>query len=157
MKVLVYKEKPTQPIDSKSVKLLVKEFFLFHKLPHDEVSIYFVTTTSICDLHDQHFNDPSTTDCISFPMDSSSEDGYLILGEVFVCPETAFCYAEKHDSNPLHEITLYVVHGLLHLIGYDDLDVKCRRKMRQAEKDFLSHVATHHLWIKVREPMQFSQ
>ena len=58
---------------------------------------------------------------------------YSILGEVFICPAIAVEYAEKHQKNPLEETTLYLVHELLHLIGYDDLNPEDRKEMRKAE------------------------
>lgn len=99
----------------------------------DEVNIYFVDTPTICKLHEQFFQDPSPTDCISFPLDEEEGLPERHLGEVFVCPATAISYASQHQINPYEETTLYLVHGLLHLMGYDDLNAKDRKKMRQAE------------------------
>lgn len=101
----------------------------------DELALHFVETAEICRLHADFFNDPSTTDCISFPIDIDSEmgDEYRVLGEVFVCPETAINYAKEHNSNPYEELTLYVVHGLLHLLAYDDIEDEDRVLMREAE------------------------
>ncbi len=96
--------------------------------PHDEVSVYFVTTKQICSLHEQFFNDPSPTDCISFPLDTHH------LGEIFICPETALLYAKKHTLDPRKELTLYLVHGILHCLGFDDLTPKQKRTMRKKEK-----------------------
>ena len=101
----------------------------------DEVNIYFVDTPTICQLHEEFFQDPSPTDCISFPIDEDEEEEfpYRILGEVFVCPSTAIAYATQHQVDPYEETTLYIVHGLLHLMGYDDLEESDCHLMRQAE------------------------
>lgn len=98
-----------------------------------EVSLYFVDSSTICDLHQQFFDDPSPTDCISFPMDEDKQTEDRILGEVFVCPEVAIKYANQHQCDVYEEVTLYMIHGLLHLMGYDDIEEKERKKMRQAE------------------------
>ena len=98
----------------------------------NEVSITFVSEKEICSLHKKYFNDPSSTDCISFPIDSEYSE-YSILGEVFVCPKVAIEYATKHKNTPGKELTLYIVHGLLHLIGYDDISEKERKIMRKKE------------------------
>lgn len=107
-----------------------------------EISIHFVSKKEICDLHGQYFNDPSPTDCISFPLDEEEDEdnGYRILGDVFVCPEVAIEYAATHQTDPYEETSLYVVHGLLHLLGYDDIEDDDEAEMRAAEKRHFAHL-----------------
>lgn len=114
----------------------------------DEVSIYFVETEEICSLHQTYFDDPSPTDCISFPLDDENEFGYRILGEVFVCPATALLYAQKKSIDPYEEISLYIIHGLLHLIGYDDIEKKDRVQMRKAEARQMDRIKKLNLSLK---------
>lgn len=121
-------------INKSSVRALVVETLRFLKISYSEVAIYFVSEDEIKKLHEEFFDDPTTTDCISFPMDEE------ILGEVFVCPKTAIEYAKKRDLDPYEETTLYIIHGLLHLIGYDDLEEKERRVMRKKEKSCMHHL-----------------
>jgi probable rRNA maturation factor len=101
----------------------------------NEVALYFVDVKEISNLHEQFFDDPSPTDCISFPMDDDE-----ILGEVFVCPQVAIEYAQEHSLDPHQEMTLYVVHGLLHLLGYDDIEEKDIVVMRQAEQRHMQNL-----------------
>ena len=103
----------------------------------DEVAFHFVPASVICTLHDQFFDDPSITDCISFPMDKEAQAGFCYLGDVFVCCEQAVNYAHEHDLDPYREITLYIVHGLLHLLGYDDVQASDRARMRAKEKKYM--------------------
>lgn len=139
---------PVIPINVESVQRLVQEFARFHNISFDEASICFVDTAAICDLHAKFFNDPSPTDCISFPMDDLEETGYRVLGEVFVCPETAADYVSMHGGNLYEEITLYTIHGLLHLLGYDDIDESEEVLMRAEEARYLSYVASKNLWLR---------
>lgn len=87
----------------------------------------------MCDLHQQFFNDPSPTDCISFPIDDK------ILGDIFVCPKTAIDYAARIKKDPYPETALYIIHGILHLLGFDDLEAPKRRIMRKKEKQCMAH------------------
>lgn len=121
-------------------KRIVNAFFHFYKLSHDEVFIHFVTKGQIGKIHADYFNDPSPTDCISFPMDTDEEIGYKVLGEVFVCPAVAKEYAKTQNIDFQEEVDLYVVHGLLHLIGFDDLTNRDRKIMRQEETKFMNHL-----------------
>ncbi len=115
---------------------------------YDEVSIHFVDTKNISELHKQFFDDPTPTDCISFPMDDADSVGYRVLGEVFVCPEVAIEYSEEHGHDPYEETTLYIVHGLLHLLGYDDIEEKDVAKMRAAEQRHLASLKKRGLILQ---------
>ena len=115
----------------------------------DEVSIYFVTTPEICRLHNEFFGDPSPTDCISFPFDQEKEGGYFLLGEVFVCPQAAIDFVmtqgEELNEDCYRETSLYVVHGLLHLLGFDDIRGEDKMKMQQEENRLMKDLIEKNL------------
>jgi probable rRNA maturation factor len=115
-------------VPSSFVVSIVRIVLQLEKTSCESLSVYFVTEKRICELHQQFFNDPSPTDCISFPINKE------ILGEVFVCPRTALRYVKKHGGDPYREVALYIIHGVLHLLGYDDLEPSQRRVMRKKEK-----------------------
>lgn len=140
MKVSVSNRQRALAIDSKQVKKIVIEVVRFEKKTYDEVAIHLVNRETICALHADYFNDPSPTDCISFPLANIMERGYSMLGDVFVCPEEGLKFAHEHLLDPYDEVTLYIVHGLLHLMGYDDLEKKERAKMRSAERRHMKHL-----------------
>lgn len=146
--VLVNQSQTDLPISTKSVQALVKGFVAHADVFYDEVSIHLVDTATISSLHSQYFDDPTTTDCISFPMDDPEDQGYRVMGDVFVCPATAIEYAKNHQGDSYKEATLYVIHGLLHLIGYDDIEDEDREQMRAAEKHYLDFVEKKKLWLK---------
>lgn len=147
MDVHIYDQQSDLTISKPQVERLVKEFLKHEGVECDEVSIQFVDTAIICDLHDRFFNDPTTTDCISFPIDQDDDSGYRVLGEVFVCPKTAIDYAENHQSSPYHEVSLYVIHGLLHLVGYDDIG-ESEPEMRKAEDRHIKNLTEKSLLLK---------
>lgn len=130
----LYNDQKALPIPKRLISQIVKEVLTFLQVDCKEISIYFTTVKTISELHQQFFNDPTPTDCISFPIDQEH------LGEVFVCPSVAIDYAKKHDIEPLHETILYMIHGILHLIGYDDLDPVSKRIMRRMEKKCMEQI-----------------
>lgn len=136
MKTRCYDNQAFLKISPESIQLLVEKFLAFKQISTDEVILYFIDKKTISSLHEDYFRDPNPTDCISFPMDRPGEDsvGYHILGEVFICPEVAFEYAEKHNLSVYDELSMYVIHGLLHLLGYDDLSPSEEKIMREEEK-----------------------
>ena len=106
----------------------------FLKFSCEELSIYFVTEKQSSELHEQFFQDPAPTDCMTFPP-----------GEIVVCPSSAKEYAKKHNADALLETLLYVVHGMLHLAGFDDLDTTARKTMRKMEKKCIAYLDTQGL------------
>lgn len=70
--------------------------------------------------------------------------GYHVLGEVFVCPKVAVEYAKENGIPPEEELLRYVVHGLLHLIGYEDYDPKERARMKRKESACLKAILELH-------------
>ena len=148
MEVNVYNTQKRYPINLPSVQALTKEVITAQGRTCHEVTIHFVGTRRICSLHAEYFNDPSVTDCISFPIDSEYESPYSVLGEVFVRPETASCYVKKHGGLLYEEITLYIIHGLMHLMGYDDIAEADCIKMREREQFHMNNLRAHNLLLK---------
>ncbi len=148
MEILIENAQVDLPISTRSIKSLVKGFLAIAEVTFDEVSIHFVNSQAIAKLHEKYCDDPTTTDCLSFPMDSASEEGYRCMGDVFVCPATAIDYVKKHGEDAYKETTLYLIHGLLHLLGYDDIEEEDRQEMRAAETRYLNHIEKKKLWLK---------
>ncbi|MEI8300764.1 MAG: rRNA maturation RNase YbeY [Chlamydiota bacterium] len=136
-------------VSSEQVHQLVACILQKEQVTCDEVSIHFVNIEDICKLHEEYFDDPSPTDCISFPMDDLEDDSfYKILGEIFVCPDIALEYSQANLLNFEEELTLYVVHGILHLLGYDDIDEEDQILMRSKEASCMQLLQEKNLILK---------
>lgn len=134
-------------ISSLSVEATVSAVVSFEGKCYDSVSVVFVSEEESATLHLQHFDDPSPTDCMSFPMDFEETVGHRVLGDVIVCPKVACDYVAEHGGDSYEETTLYLIHGLLHLMGYDDIDERDRVKMRAAERRHLEHLQNQQLLL----------
>jgi probable rRNA maturation factor len=99
-------------------------------IPPGDVSLAFLTDAALAKLHRRFLDDPSVTDVITFEGDSLAGTA----GEVCVSVDAAARQAGAAGLTFAAELTLYVVHGLLHLAGYDDLSPARRRRMRAAER-----------------------
>ncbi len=97
--------------------------------PDGELSLAFFTDAVLADLHGQFLDDPTTTDVITF----EGEPAFGTAGEVCVSADTAAAFAQANGKVFAEELALYVVHGWLHLAGYDDLEPAKKRRMRAAE------------------------
>jgi probable rRNA maturation factor len=101
----------------------------FPPLPPGELSLVFLTDPALAELHQTFLDDPTTTDVITFEGDAALGTA----GEICVSADTAAAYARAHRRDFSAELTLYLVHGWLHLVGYDDLQPAKKRAMRRAE------------------------
>jgi len=97
--------------------------------PLGELSLVFLTDEALAKLHADFMADPTTTDVITFEGDAAV--GFA--GEICVSVDTSADFAKKHRRDFSEELTLYLVHGWLHLAGYDDLEPAKKRVMRRAE------------------------
>jgi probable rRNA maturation factor len=94
-----------------------------------KVVVALVDDRTIAELHERYLDVEGPTDVLSFPH-----------GEIVVSGDTARREAKARGIPPLHELVLYVVHGALHLAGYDDKTPKSRKRMRSAERRILSEL-----------------
>lgn len=97
--------------------------------PAGELSLVFMADAALAALHGRFLDDPTSTDVITFEGDPALG----VAGEICVSADTAAAYAREHDREFRAELTLYVVHGWLHLTGHDDLQPAKKRAMRRAE------------------------
>ena len=77
------------------------------------------------------------TDVITFPLD---EEKNKLTGEILIGVGVARRHAKNARHLLKHELTLYLIHGLLHLCGFDDMDPASRKKMRKRERFYLSRL-----------------
>jgi probable rRNA maturation factor len=105
------------------------------------LSVTLVDDEAMAELHLRYSKVAGPTDVLAFPLDDE-----LLLGEVVVSTDTAAREAKERGLTLLRETLLYVAHGTLHLLGYDDHRAADRRRMhaRQSEllESFLSARAT---------------
>ena len=103
-----------------------------------EIGLAIVDDAGIAALHDRWMGLPDPTDVITF--DLAGPGGAGLHGDIAVSAETARRVARDLGWQPRHELAYYVVHGLLHLAGEDDLDPAARRRMRTRERDVMAAI-----------------
>jgi probable rRNA maturation factor len=99
------------------------------------ISLAVVDDPTIHDLNRQFLNHDWPTDVLSFAL---QDDGSHLEGEVIISADTAAAAAAELGCTPAAEQLLYVVHGMLHLVGYRDKTPEDGQQMRIAEARYLS-------------------
>lgn len=115
-------------VDEARISRLVNHVAAHMQLPEfAEVSISFVDEDEIHELNLEYRGIDSPTDVLSFECDGLDDDfpsapeDALMLGDIMISPSVAARQAPEHDSNPVDEVDLLMVHGMLHLCGYDHI------------------------------------
>ena len=91
-----------------------------------ELSVSFVDETEMADLHVRYMDEEGPTDVLSFSLDEVDDRGVRLLGDVIVAPSVA---ARNNPDDPAGEVRLLLVHGILHVLGYDHEDDTERAEM----------------------------
>jgi probable rRNA maturation factor len=117
--VLVSNRQP-RPVDEQALADLAARTLAEEGAGPVELSLSFVEPREMEELHVRYMGEPGATDVLSFPM---GEEG--LAGDVVICPEEA----AGNNRDEREELKLLVVHGVLHLLGYDHQREEDRRVM----------------------------
>lgn len=99
--------------------------------PAGDLAMVFVREDRCRRLHRDFYNDPALTDVMTFP--GEAEDGHS--GDLAICPAVAVAAAPGHGHSFAEELTLYLLHGCLHLAGFRDSTAAEVRTMKAAETE----------------------
>ena len=107
------------------------------KITEAELGINLVGAREMTLVNENFLQHEGSTDVITF--DHSDAEGgvrkaeFQIHGELFVCVDEAVLQAKEFGTSWQSEVVRYVVHGVLHLLGHDDLRATVRRQMKREE------------------------
>jgi probable rRNA maturation factor len=107
--------------------------------PRAEVTVLLVERAAMASLKEKWLGEPGATDVLAFPMDDQAPDEEpYILGDIVICPDVAREQAADSGDKVNDEVDLLLVHGFLHLMGYDHVKPADARAMRHREKRILA-------------------
>jgi len=133
----------TLEVDEDRLKEVTRSILTDHDVEQAEISIAVVDDDSIHQINLQFLNHDYSTDVLSFPLE---RDGNRLVGEVIVSADTAKTDSNRFGWSPADELLLYVIHGMLHLVGYDDVDREKRRQIRAQEARYLAKFDLSPRW-----------
>jgi probable rRNA maturation factor len=105
-----------------------------------EITVVVVNDRGIAELHRRWLGIPGPTDVITFDLAAAGPAGGPLAGDIVASAETARRVARELGWQPRYELAYYVVHGLLHLAGFDDGTPGERRRMRRQERAVMAAV-----------------
>jgi probable rRNA maturation factor len=115
---ILVSDRQSGPLDADGLVALARTTLRGEGLEDVELSVSFVEEAEIEELHVRFMDESGPTDVLSFPLDPGDvdEDGVRMLGDVVIAPSVA---ASNNPADPAAELRLLLVHGILHLLGYD--------------------------------------
>lgn len=105
-----------------------------------EVSVVLLNDENIRELNRCFLNHDYPTDVLSFRLDEDTQmqpRKETLVGEIIISVETAQRNAKRYKQTLEKELIRLVIHGTLHLLGYEDAKEKQRRKMKRKEKNYM--------------------
>ena len=137
----------TLTIDRRRMRHAVRAIVRDSGISKAKIGVAIVDDPTIAKLHEQFLNDPEPTDVLSFVLERSEQ---LLEGEVVASADTARTCAPKYKSTPEDELLLYVIHGTLHLVGYDDATPRQRAVMQKKEIEYAEQQSNTKITTEAR-------
>ena len=136
MKKIRIHSNPEYKIPKKSSCIsIIKNIFRAKKIDLFNVNIIFTSDIFVSDLKKEFFSKYQWTDVIVFPMHDNNDNE--IEGDIYISMPTAKENAEKYNQPYEKEVARLIIHGSLHLLGYEDNTKKQNNDMSNLEEIFL--------------------
>ncbi len=138
------------PVDVARIRTLAELVLEQQGFPQDtEVTIMLVTDSDMVGYNERFMNRDGPTDVLAFPLEELAPgvvpdwrpgDPPVNLGDVIIAPEYVGRQASEQGSEFTHEISLMVVHGILHLMGWDHGEDSDAERMEGRERELLGMI-----------------
>lgn len=125
-------------LDEEGLRTLARDTLRGEGVDRAELSVSFVESGEIEELHERFMDEPGPTDVLAFPLDDAEGpaeegEGTRHLGDVVVAPAEA---ERNNPADPDGELRLLLVHGILHLLGYDHEEEGARTRMWERQERY---------------------
>jgi probable rRNA maturation factor len=137
-KVAIASPQEIVPLDRGRLRDIARAVLAGENIGDYEISLAFVDNPTIHRLNKQFLGHDEPTDVLSFPL--SDAGARKLAGELVIGAEIALEQANGRGHDVHAELALYVIHGLLHLCGYDDKSARDEKAMRARERHYLQEL-----------------
>ena len=148
--LILISDRQELPVDAADLAQVARATLIAEQAGGGELSVSFVSREEMADLHERYMGEPGPTDVLSFPQDEDDLDdedhgppattnGHgperrrKLIGDVVICPSVA---VEHRPSDPSAEVRMLLVHGILHLLGYDHEEDAEREEMWRRQREY---------------------
>jgi len=125
------------PLNNKSIKEILFLVWDNYNILSCNINIVTISDKDIKSMKNEYFNMDFYTDVISFLLEKTEN---FIEGEIYICPTIIEENAPNYDSSYKKEFSRIIIHGALHLLGYEDNTNELKQEMRDLENKFLKEL-----------------
>lgn len=136
-------------LSRKVVEKIVRTVFRGEGFRQGHLAAIFVDKRTIRELNARFLRHRYPTDVITFPL---SDDTSRIDGEIYICVDRAREQARRYHVTLRNELTRLLIHGILHLMGYEDTTPAQRRLIRDCEDRYLENLTRTRARERMRKP-----
>jgi probable rRNA maturation factor len=135
MNVVIANRQRTKKIKTRLLKQIVNGLFEELRITEAELGINFVGAKEMAKVNRRFLQHEGSTDVITFDHAAGAHGvtRTALHGELFICMDEAISQAKEFGTNWQSEVVRYIAHGVLHLLGHDDLRAAARRRMKREE------------------------
>lgn len=148
-------QKKVRP-NSPQVLKITKKILHHENVDQAILSVVFVSHQKMRALNKKYLSRDHVTDVLAFDLSEQSgrnsptphlsdntppkRNSKVVVGDIVISTDAALKHVSSHQTTLARELTLYVIHGILHLLGYDDHKSADAKKMRKKEKEILDYL-----------------
>ena len=147
--VTITNETGEPSIDGSRLREAVLQVLISNSVSQANIGVAIVSDEAIHRFNCQYLQHDYPTDVLSFPLSAAGDP---LEGEIAVSLDTAATQAASYGWNTADELLLYVIHGTLHLVGYDDKSETSAAEMRECETKILAHFGLTHRYSETDAP-----
>ena len=156
MSVVIANRQRVKKINSRLLKQIIGELFAELKITQAELGINLVAARAMALVNWNFLQHAGSTDVITFDhteeRKAKSGKRKQLHGELFICVDDAAIQAKEFQTSWQSEVVRYIVHGILHLLGYDDLKPHLRRVMKREENRLVRLLAKRFSLAQLARP-----
>ena len=140
-------------INESLVKNIIADILTFIKKPGTaDIELVFMDNKAIRAFNKRYKGADRPTDVLSFGIDRAELGEEKFLGEIFISIDKALENSKAFKTEFTDELVRYIIHGILHLFGYDDSTEKERARMSKKETKVLNDLCIRRTLSKVLTP-----
>lgn len=138
MKISIKNLQKKLPIRPGKVKGLILDILKREKKKGSGyINICFTDDTLIKKFNAKFLKTDTSTDVLAFDLNDAG-GGKIMLADIMISTDTAINNARKFKTKPEYELMLYITHGVLHILGYNDYDKTQKKQMRKKELEYVN-------------------
>ncbi|MFH1768153.1 MAG: rRNA maturation RNase YbeY [Candidatus Omnitrophota bacterium] len=122
-------------INQSKIRGIITIILSYLKIPDKSLSLVLCDNALIRRLNRKYFNKNSPTDVIAFPLNDKFSPSFL--GEIIISIEETLKNSRVYETSFNREFKLYLIHGILHLLGYSDRKNKGRALMEKKQEEII--------------------